>query len=55
MMNNITNNQPNPFEVQDRSIRCLNRVLTIHIYKHFNTLEEQFTIHDYMSKNLNPL
>ena len=45
---NILNNVPTPFEVQDLSVRTLRKVLTIHIYKHFNTLQEQLTIEDYM-------
>ena len=49
--NNIPDNQPTPFEVQDRSKRCLNKVLTIHIYKKFDTLQEQLAVKDYVVKN----
>lgn len=46
MANNIPNNVPTAFEVQDRSIRNLNKVLTIHIYEHFDTLQDQLAIEE---------
>ena len=49
---NIPNHVPTPFEVQERSIRTLNRVLLIHINKNFETRQEKITALNFMIEKI---
>ena len=48
----IPNHVPTPFEVQERSIRTLNRVLSIHIHKNFETRQDKITALDFMIEKI---